>query len=152
MKFIVTHEVGKLAKWLRILGFDTVYQKKDDKRELVLKSLREDRIVVSRNQTLARYTGIRLVHISSDVLKEQLAQLKDELGIFISEERMFTRCVLCNDVLHPITKEEVKGKVPVFVYDDNESFVECPTCKKIYWRGTHWGNVKEATRKLTNTV
>lgn len=148
MKFILTHEVGRLAKWLRILGFDSVYQKRDDKRELVLRSLREDRIVVSRNASLARYTGIRFIHIKSDLLEEQLKQMRDELGLNINEEYMFTRCVICNEPLAGIDKEKVKDKVPEFVYSANENFVVCPNCKKIYWQGTHWGNVKEIIYKL----
>lgn len=148
MKFILTHEVGRLAKWLRIMGFDSAYQKKDDKRELVLKSLREDRIVVSRNASLARYTGIRFIHIKSDLLEEQLKQLKEEIGLPVNEEDMFTRCVICNEVLMEIKKEEIEDKVPEFVYKTNEHFMECPACNKIYWQGTHWGNAKEIIQKL----
>lgn len=148
MKFILTHEVGRLAKWLRILGFDTAYQKEDDKRTLVLKSLRENRIVISRNASLARYTGIRFIHIKSDLLEEQLKQIKDEISLTLSEENMFTRCVLCNNILLSINKKDVKDKVPEFVYGANETFVACPECKKIYWQGTHWGNVKKAINKL----
>ncbi len=148
MKFILTHEVGRLAKWLRILGFDSAYQKKDDKRELVLRSLREDRIVVSRNASLARYTGIRFIHIKSDLLEAQLKQLKDEIGLPVNEEDMFTRCVICNEVLIEIKKVEVKDRVPEFVYRTNENFMRCPACNKIYWQGTHWGNVKEIIDKL----
>jgi uncharacterized protein with PIN domain len=150
MKFILTHEVGKLAKWLRILSFDTVYQRKDDKRELVLRSLRENRIVVSRNASLARYTGIRFVHIKSDLLEGQLKQLKDEIPLTLSEENMFTRCVLCNTILLAIKKEDTKDKVPEFVYRANETFVACPECKKIYWQGTHWGNVKKILEKISS--
>ena len=148
MKFILTHEVGRLAKWLRILGFDSAYQTEDDKRVLVLRSLRENRIVVSRNASLARYTGIRFIHIKSDLLEEQLKQLKDEIELPINENDMFTRCVICNDILVDIKKENVKQKVPEFVYNTNESFSQCPNCKKIYWHGTHWGNVKEIMYKL----
>lgn len=148
MKFILTHEVGRLAKWLRILGFDSAYQKKDDKRELVLRSLREDRVVVSRNASLARYTGIRFIHIKSDLLEDQLKQLKEEIGLPVNEEDMFTRCVICNETLIEIKKKEAEDKVPEFVYKTNESFMKCPACNKIYWQGTHWGNVKEVIQKL----
>ncbi len=150
MKFILTHEVGKLAKWLRILGFDTAYQKEDDKRALVLRSLRENRIVVSRNASLAKYTGIRFIHIKSDLLEEQLKQLKEEIGLPVNEEDMFTRCVICNEALIEIKKEEVEDKVPEFVYNTNENFMKCPACNKIYWQGTHWGNVKKILEKISS--
>jgi len=138
MKFVVTGELGRLARWLRILGFDTILFDARSKRELVLCSLREDRVVITRDSGMSRFTGVRMLRIESDHLEEQLAQVIRTLDIHPREEEMFSICVICNKPLAYIAKSAVKENVPPHVFQTNEVFKVCGACKRIYWKGTHW--------------
>ena len=148
MKLITTRELGRLCKWLRIMGFDAAYYPQDDKRELVIKSLREDRIILSRDSRMARYSGVRLLHIKSDFIEEQVRQVINEVPLDIDKGSFFTRCILCNERLAPTGKEEVKDSVPAYVFETHDKFMACPLCGKIYWQGTHWDNVEDFMSRL----
>lgn len=143
MRFLATKELGRLSKWLRILGYDCEYFTEDNMVSLTIKSLQEDRVILTRNTRLSEKAGFRVMHIKSDLVKEQLRQVLDELKLKISDEEMFTRCVICNVLLGDIGKEKAKDKVPPFVYETHEDFVRCVKCGRVYWHGTHWGNVRE---------
>ncbi len=143
MKFIVTNELGRLAKWLRIMGFDTVYHSGRERRELVIKSLREDRIILTRNSSMPAYSGTRTLQVKSDFVEEQVKQVIGDLGIKPEESKFFTICVLCNHPLTKAAKSEVKDKVPPYVYETQDVFMKCNICERIYWQGTHFSNVKE---------
>jgi len=136
MKFIVTDELGRLLRWLRILGFDTVLEK--NRAGLVIRSLREERIILTRDSKISRFTGIRTIKIDSDFVEEQLEQLIRKLNLKIDRNNIFSICILCNEALEPAGKNSVKGEVPEFVFETQENFTRCPKCGKIYWRGTHW--------------
>lgn len=143
MKFLATKELGRLCKWLRILGYDCEYFAEDNLTSLTIKSLQEDRVILTRNVRLSERAGFKVAHIKNDLVKEQLKQVLNELKLKIDEEEMFTRCVICNLLLEEIKKEEAEDKVPPFVYKAHDNFVRCPKCKRVYWHGTHWGNVRE---------
>lgn len=148
MEFLATKELGRLCKWLRILGYDCEYFTEDNVVSLTIKSLQEDRIILTRNARLSQRAGFKVVHIKHDLVKEQLKQVLDELELKINEDNMFTRCVICNIPLEDIEKKEAESRVPPFVYKTNEDFVECPKCARVYWHGTHWGNVKEYVSEI----
>lgn len=143
MKFILTKELGRLAKWLRILGYDSVYYDKDDKSKLVILSLRDERTILTRDAKMSRFTGVRMLRITDDDLKKQLNQVVKDLGLKIEENKTFLRCVDCNEVLSDVKKESVKDKVPEYVFKTQNEFKMCSTCNKIFWKGTHWQLVKE---------
>jgi len=136
MRFIVTDELGRLLRWLRILGFDTVLEK--DSSNLVIRSLKEDRIILTRGSKISRFAGIRTVKIESDFVEEQLEQLIRKLDLKMDRNNLFSICVLCNEALERAEKDSVKGEVPQGAFKTQENFMKCPKCKKIYWRGTHW--------------
>lgn len=150
MKFLVTQELGRLCKWLRILGMDTHYIRSNNRSEIIFEAIKDSRIIVTRDRRLGEHRGLKMVLIKSDFLKEQLKQLLEELKIEINSEDMFRRCIICNELLFEIEKEKVKDLVPEYVFNTQEDFVQCPSCKRIYWQGTHWGNVKEIIVKLSN--
>lgn len=143
IRFIVTKELGRLAKWLRIMGYDTDYFSKEQRTELIIKSLRENRVILTRNSRMARYTGVRIVHINSDFIEEQLRQIFSELGIRPVEDRLFSRCVICNVPIEKVEKGDIKDKVAPYVYQTQSLFMTCKRCGRIYWQGTHWAKVKE---------
>ena len=148
MKFILTKELGRLAKWLRILGFDTEYFKQDNISSLIIEALRDERIILTRNHRLPQARGIKIVVIEAEKIKEQVVEILKVLKLKPSSEMMFSRCILCNEELADIDKDEVKDKVPGYVFQTQEDFITCPKCKRIYWQGTHWGNVQKILEEI----
>ena len=147
-KFIVTKELGKLARWLRILGFDTVYYTSDNMGSLIIEALRGDRVIVTRRRAKIDELDKRTVVITSSELKEQLRELRTKLNLHFDESKMFSRCVLCNSILFKTDKDSVKNEVPEYVFNTHNIFMKCNCCKKIYWEGTHWGNIKNVLSSL----
>ena len=148
MKFITSKELGRLCKWLRIMGFDTAYISELEKRELIIKSLREDRVILTRDSKMSVYSGTRTIHVKSDFVEEQVRQVVNELGIKPNRDKFFTICVICNAPLRKAAKSDIKEKVPPYVYQTQESFMKCDICDRVYWQGTHWTNVGEFVDKL----
>jgi uncharacterized protein with PIN domain len=150
MKFILTKELGRLAKWLRILGFDTAYFNQDNLSSLIIQALREERIIITRNQRLPKSTGLKIVLIKQEVLKEQLQEILKILKIQPDSDMMFSRCIICNVELTDIRKDKVKDRVPEYVFKTQDKFITCPRCNRIYWSGTHWGNVAKTLDRIWN--
>jgi uncharacterized protein with PIN domain len=148
MKFILTKELGRLARWLRILGFDTVYYRQDNTSRLLLLALREARIVITRNKVLFDKISAKAVYVKEERLREQLKKVASTLKMKIDQDKMFSRCVICNRPLSCVDKREVEKKVPEYVYKTQNKFMDCPECNRVYWPGSHWGNIKKALAKL----
>jgi uncharacterized protein with PIN domain len=148
MKFIVTRELGRLVKWLRILGFDTEYFKEDNYSKLKIIALRDQRVILTKNTKLSKPRGIKLVRIKSDLLNQQLSEILKELEIKPDKNLMFSRCTICNVALESVDKDKIKHKVPEFVFNAQQDFVVCPVCQRVYWAGTHWGNVTEVLEEI----
>ena len=137
-----------MCKWLRIMGFDASYFPEAEKRELIIKSLQGERVILTRDSKMAVYSGIRMLHIKSDFVEEQVRQVVAELNIKPDRNKFFTICVICNTPLKKVKKSDIKDKVPPYVYQTQDSFMRCDVCERIYWQGTHWTNVGEFFDKL----
>ncbi|MCB4790892.1 MAG: Mut7-C RNAse domain-containing protein [Elusimicrobia bacterium] len=136
-KFLVDFMLGRLAKWLRIFGYDTEYALKTGNRNLPLDSLKEDRVILTRNRSLSNKRSYKLILIRSDYLFEQAKQLMSELDITVQSSRLFTRCTTCNLPIKSVEKEAIKNKIPEYIYDTINDFSYCSKCKKVFWHGTH---------------
>ena len=146
MKFIADHMLGSLARWLRFLGFDTAYPEVLSDKELADLAAIEDRILLTRDKELANAKGASALLINGTDIDEQLSQVMDAYDLEIKDE--LSRCSLCNSILIPVKKEHVKGKVPERVYEFQNEFRECSQCKKYYWPGTHYKNIKNKLEDL----
>jgi uncharacterized protein len=134
--FIADAMVGKLARWLRVLGFDVLYSSVRDDDEIIRIAESENRLILTRDTGLvARRMRARFVFIESDHYKEQLRQVLHTLDL--KDFKIFSRCVECNTPLQSVDKEAVFEKVPPFVYLTQERFAVCPTCNRVFWHGTH---------------
>jgi len=139
MKFIVDEMLGKLARWLRILGYDTECPVTPSDDELVRRSIAEDRLLLTRdthlveNAVARRSLLVRSVH-----LEEQLAQVVSELNLRCDRNLLFSRCLECNEKVIAVSHRQVRDEVPAYIYETQTAFHKCPRCNKIYWRGTHW--------------
>jgi hypothetical protein len=149
MKFLVTRELGRLATWLRILGYDTLYFDKNNLGSLIIQALRDDRIILTRNHRLPQARGVKIVLIQNENIKAQVKEVLEVLKIKPDPEMLFSRCILCNEKLVDIEKEKIKNKVPEYVFNTIDNFVNCPSCNRIYWQGTHWGNVKKTLAEVS---
>jgi uncharacterized protein with PIN domain len=129
--------LGKLAKWLRILGYDTLYSRSlaDDK---FLGLANQGRILLSRNTRLVGKTAPdRLVFVKENDPKMQLQSVIRLLGLKPDPDRFFSRCTVCNELLHPAEPREVVQRVPDHIWTKHNSFTECKACGKVYWEGSH---------------
>lgn len=146
MKFLLTRELGRLAKWLRILGYDTAYFNQDNLSSLIIQALRDNRIILTRNHRLPQSRGVKILLIKAERIKQQIRELMEMLKLKPDSDNMFTRCIICNEELADIDKEKIKDQVPEYVFKTQEDFVTCPKCKRVYWQGTHWGNVEQTLK------
>ncbi len=138
--------LGSLAKWLRILGYDTKYVKNVSDEKIIEIAEKEGRIVLTRDKLLARKS--KGIYINERDVEEQLKKVIESLNLDIEEEKILTRCTICNIKVTKIDKDKVKGKVPEYVWNNNEDFWICPSCKRIYWIGSHWNKMEEVIQKL----
>jgi len=148
-KFIVDCNVGKLARWLRLMGYDARFFDGSDDSELVATARAEGRVILSRDtrimeRRLITSGQIRAVLIDSDQPERQIHQVIDTLGLD-SRFKPFTICLECNQPLVERGKDEVAELVPPYVFKTQNYFRQCPACQRLYWRGTHW---RAMTRKL----
>jgi uncharacterized protein with PIN domain len=149
LKFLVDHMLGKLAKYLLILGFDTVYFTQTDASTLIEKAYQEKRIILSRNTKLKHIGGFPdFVFINDGQPDKQLSEVLKHFEIHISHDQLFTRCLTCNQKLIAGNHEDVKEKVPSYILSIHKEFSLCPLCKKVYWKGTHLKKMEEIIWKV----
>ena len=146
MRFAADNMLGTLARWLRVLGFDTAYPGVLTDKGLAEFAKKEDRILLTRDKELAKAGGDFALYIHSTDVDEQLEQVI--LAYDLTIENELSRCSLCNTKLVPVDKETVKDGVPEKVFEIQDEFWECRRCKKYYWPGTHYKNIKEKLEKL----
>lgn len=146
MKFLVDSMLGRLAKWLRILGYDTLYFSSLDDNDLVRIARAQGRMVLTRDRMMLKRRGIDSLLIESDDFTEQIPQVLRDLNLNL--DRSFSRCSVCNSPLRRAAREAVQERVPPYVFQTQERFSLCPQCGKIYWRGTHWQRMRERLRRL----
>jgi uncharacterized protein with PIN domain len=137
MRFIVDCMLGKLAKWLKILGFDTVYFSKIEDSALLDLAQKEGRVLLSRdNGLIEKSRDIDTLFIESEDWNPQLEQVLDEFELW-PEIRPYSRCIECNVELKDLPKRRAKNLVAPFVYERATSFAICPRCGRVFWKGTH---------------
>ncbi len=141
--FIADAMLGRLAKSLRMLGYDVLYRAGIDDNELKRVALREKRVALTRDHEIAETRlPIRVVLVESDHLDEQLKQVVSELALSYADG-LFTRCLVCNAPVEDVARSEVEDLVPPYVFETQERFARCSGCGKIYWPATHVERAKE---------
>ena len=147
MRFVADAMLGRLAKWLRLVGYDTLYWRGDD-AGLVRLVLAENRLLLTRDTRIAPRLPPHLTFfITSDHYDEQLDQVIARFGL---PPRIGRLCLRCNLLLEPADKAEVRAEIPAFVWQTHERFARCPGCHRIYWEGTHYARMLETLDRVTS--
>ena len=149
MKFLADQTLGKLSKWLRILGFDTIYYRGDIDRNFLRKAEREGRVVLTRKKDMANrsFSG-RMILVSEDSIQRQLEEVIRKLLLKPEPDNFFSLCLKCNKELKEVSKRDVEGIVPNYVSEKYSNFRMCPECRNILWPGTHRNNMLDRIKKI----
>lgn len=147
-RFFADAMLGKLARWMRTMGYDVEYEPHIDDGELLERAFAEGRVVLTRDTLLLkrRKARGRAFFIEGDGISGQLRQVAAAFpidgGLFL------TRCLRCNRPLERVAKPSVEGKVPPYVFRTQEEFSACPSCGRIYWGATHRERMEGELRRL----
>jgi len=144
-RLIADAMLGKLARWLRMLGYDTLYMHADD-HAIAQRSRAEGRILLTQDQGLATRRGLQTILIHAQKLESQLDQVIQEVGPL--PPKTPGRCMQCNLPLESITPEEALQHIPPYIAQTQQAFHRCPKCGKITWSGTHWDAIKARLKRL----
>lgn len=149
MKFIADPALGKLAKWLRILGYDTLYWR-GNVEGLLQRAEEEQRVVLTRTRQVSKRAEGRcqIVEVKRNSVEGQLKEVIEALKLEIEPDKILGRCLICNVELRGISPEEVLGRVPDYIYRTHREFAECPGCKRVFWAGTHYERMWERLRRV----
>ncbi len=142
LRLLADGMLGRLARWLRVLGYDTAYASDTDDAELLRRARAEGRVLLTADRALAKRRGARTMLIETQILADQLRQVRDTLGPPPGHE--FSRCVACNGELFPVDKSALADRVPPYVLATHKEFYRCHDCGRIYWPGTHVERMKAA--------
>ncbi|MEW6675036.1 MAG: Mut7-C RNAse domain-containing protein [Nitrospirota bacterium] len=138
-RFIADAMLGRLTRWLRLLGFDTLYFPDISDSRLLRVAREEERIILTRDTRLIKIKGVKdyLLIKANDSFK-QLLEVIEALKLTTNSFQLLSRCVKCNGLLKGLVdKSEIKDSVPEFVFLNSNVFLKCSDCGKVYWEGTH---------------
>lgn len=151
-RFLADVMLGSLARWLRILGYDTWYNNQIDDDDLISRCSTDNRIALTRDRRLTQRRALkRSLLITTEDLGQQLREVLSFTGDRVDERLVLTRCLECNSNLQPVTKIKVRDLVPAFVYRTQPRFRSCPECNRIYWAGTHREQMMERIHRLLDS-
>jgi uncharacterized protein with PIN domain len=150
MKFIVDCMLGKLAKWLKILGFDALFFSKIEDEELMALARKDRRILLTKDTGLIQHAkDVETLFVESEKWQDQVKQVIDHFDL---REMVapHTRCIDCNVELNNLPKKNAKNLVSAFVFDKADSFALCPNCGRVFWRGTHFKDMEAKIQEILN--
>jgi hypothetical protein len=150
-RFVADCNVGRLARWLRALGYDASYHERIEDAALVREAAAEGRVLLTRDRDLTKRRVIqsglvRAILIRDDEVTVQLRQVFSELGLELEEA--LTRCIECNAELEERVPAVVADRVPAYVRRTQTRYSQCPACGRVYWAGTHWQRMREVLAGL----
>jgi uncharacterized protein with PIN domain len=141
VKFVADGMLGKLARWLRILGYDVTYYTNLDDFELEKIASKEQRTLLTKDLQLYRHAiaeGLDAYYVEGLVESERLAELVPRYGISLALDIERSRCPKCNGRIQSVSKENVAEKVEPNTFKHYEDFWQCQNCGQVYWQGSHW--------------
>ncbi len=148
VKFVCDVHLGKLSHYLRLLGFDTLYDKEFLDAEIIRISLEEKRIVLTRDLGILKQKQVKHGYFIRET--DPTKQVKEVLRRFDLKEKImpFTRCLECNDQLRPVKKAEITDELLPETKKVFHTFMQCPSCKRVYWEGSHYDKLSKFVDSL----
>lgn len=147
-RFVCDAMLGRLARWLRVIGCDVVYRAHAADSEIARLAAAEQRVILTRDRQLPlEWRGPRCLLIESESVADQLRQVVDAFELDW-RSRAFTRCTRCNAVLLEVSKQQVVGRVPTRVLLEQPRFARCPGCRRVYWSGSHARRMRRALERI----
>ena len=145
MKFIADGMLGKLTRWLRMLGQDVTYSTQLEDAELMAMAEKEQRVLLTRDLILYQCTirkGIEASYVEGRTEAEKLAELAERFGFPLTIDLTRSRCPRCNAEIRLMPKEALEGKVETNTFIYYDKFWKCSKCGRIYWQGAHWDGIR----------
>ena len=146
-KLLMTPELERLARWLRLLGCD-VNMYRGQPLAIYPAAYGDGRVVVTGNTRIVPSSLVRIIHVKPVQLEQQLKRVVRALKLRAAAPFLFSRCGACNTMLAEIPKARIKTRVPPYVFKTQERFTTCPTCHRIYWTATHHDRAQAFLVKL----
>ena len=146
MKFIADGMLGKLARWLRMLGYNVKYSTKLDDAQLMKIAKQERRTLLTKDLQLyqrAIAKGVVAFYMEGSSEPERLTELAKRFAVKLDIDMATSRCPKCNTRVKPISKEKVVEKVQKNTFSNYGEFWQCPKCEQIYWQGAHWIKIRK---------
>jgi len=148
LKFIADGMVGRLARWLRLIGYDVEYSRDWTDEQLIQRALNESRTLLTSDVELYRRAvadGAEAFLVKDRTEAERLARIAKRYKIDLNVEATNSRCPTCNSTIRPVEKEQIKDKISHSTYEMFNEYWECTNskCGKVYWRGSHWKKINE---------
>ncbi len=148
LRFAADAMLGRLARWLRLLGFDCGYQSETSDAELVRKGVAEDRIILTRDRRLPQEWWVPNIYVvGGESLRDQLGEVLQRFDL-ANAIHLLSRCNRCNHLLARVARSEVRGRVAHRVFDTRNVFSECQGCGRIYWEGSHAARIRRFVDQL----
>ena len=156
LKFIVNSMLGDVARWLRMLGYDTLYYRDVDDETLISIARKDGRILITRDKSLsnrARRRNVKVVYLgkAQDIIS-RLTIIRKHYPINLSIDPNKSRCPLCNGILKRVEPWEVKNRVEDVILERYKEFWLCTKCGQVYWKGTHWFTMEKILLEVKKRV
>ena len=151
-RFAADAMLGRLARWLRLAGFDCAYDSEITDEGIVRLAVSERRTILTRDRSLPEEWWIADIYVvREEDLGKQLAEVIQRFGL-ASSVRVLTRCNECNRPLNRVTRAQVRGRVPAGTLELHDVFSECPACGRVYWEGSHAARIRRLVEGLVSAA
>lgn len=150
MRFVVDGMLGKLTRWLRLLGHDVEYSNNMEDKDLIGIAKKEKRVLLTRDFQLYQQAvgkGLDAFYVEGQTEPERLAEISKRFSIGLEVDMKISRCSKCNTIVKPILKEKIADKVEKNTLVHYDEFWVCPKCEQVYWQGAHWTRILKILEK-----
>jgi uncharacterized protein with PIN domain len=147
--------LGKLTRWLRMLGHDVHYYRDADDKKLLEKAQSEKRVLLTRDLELyqrAEGLGVDAVFVEVATEAEKLADLACRFGFKLEIDLSVSRCPKCNELIRAVAKDDVVNQIPELTATYYDEFWKCPACGQVYWRGAHWKRIEKTLNEANSKL
>jgi len=151
LRFAVDRMLGNLAQWLRIIGYDTTFNKNLSLKAFSELSKAEQRIILTRNSRIHEIRSpVEYYLVAQQQSDKQFREIIDKFNLD-TKKHIFSRCLECNVRVDEVKREDVKNDIPDYVYNNSDIFLKCPECGKVFWKGSHYESVVKKLESIINT-